>query len=85
MVGDMPLAVKSTLCLVFAVFILAGMLYVARPQLIQRAALKRLALSGKRGSAFIRGSLFPWFIRVVGVLLMLTGLRGLYAIGVWHG
>jgi len=80
-----PVPVKWVGCLVFAVFILAGMLYIVRPQVIQRAALKRLARSGKRGSAFVGGSKFPWFIRVVGVLLLLTGLRGLYAIGVWHG
>lgn len=81
----MPHLVKPLLGTVCVTVVLAGILYAARPQIVQRIVLARMRRSGEVGVDFVKRTIFLWFVRVVGVIFILVGLRGIYAIRLWHG
>jgi hypothetical protein len=65
----------------FAGLVLAGAFYIVKPQLIQNVVSRRVARTGERGGAAVRHRAYRWFVRFVGVTMVVVGLRGLYLIG----
>lgn len=81
----MPFVARTVLCAIFIGFCGGGIFYIARPAAIQSIMLKRMARANEQGSAFVRSPMFLWFLRAVGAVMIIVGLRGLTNLGLLRG